>query len=107
MRILCVSYAYLMRILCVYRYELWKPVKNCKKSCKPLSAPEPEETCILGNNTIARGHRYEDGCSRTCICEAGGHLKCQPRCPPNDTTSGVNQHDRCVVLQDPRYLIIL
>ncbi|XP_011504664.1 PREDICTED: putative epidermal cell surface receptor [Ceratosolen solmsi marchali] len=64
------------------------------------SVPEPEETCIFGNSTITRGQRYEDGCLRTCICEAGGHLNCQSRCPPNDT-SDINQHDRCVVLQDP------
>ncbi|XP_031784352.1 putative epidermal cell surface receptor isoform X2 [Nasonia vitripennis] len=65
------------------------------------SAPEPEETCVFGNTTVARGQKVEDGCTKTCICEAGGHLKCQPRCPPNDTASGINQHDRCVVLQDP------
>ncbi|XP_014206439.1 putative epidermal cell surface receptor isoform X2 [Copidosoma floridanum] len=66
------------------------------------SAPEPEETCVLGNNTVSRGQKIEDGCTKTCICEAGGHLKCQPRCPPNDTASSINQHDRCVILPDPR-----
>lgn len=50
-----------------------------------------------------RGQRVEDGCSKVCICEAGGNLKCQQRCPPNDTISATNQHDRCVVLSDPRY----
>ncbi|XP_058793011.1 putative epidermal cell surface receptor isoform X2 [Phymastichus coffea] len=65
------------------------------------SAPEPDETCVFGNTTIARGQKLEDGCSKICICEAGGHLKCQQRCPPNETTTGVNQHDRCVVLKDP------
>lgn len=67
-----------------------------------FSAPEPEETCVFGNTTVSRGQKVEDGCTKTCICEAAGHLKCQPRCPPNDTASGINQHDRCVVLQDPR-----
>ncbi|XP_043286009.1 putative epidermal cell surface receptor [Venturia canescens] len=66
------------------------------------SEPEPDETCIVGNQTFARGQRVEHGCSQVCICEAGGALKCQPRCPPNETTSGVNQHDRCVALTDPR-----
>ncbi|KAJ8673538.1 hypothetical protein QAD02_004800 [Eretmocerus hayati] len=65
-------------------------------------ATEPEESCVFGNTTVARGQKVEDGCSKTCICEAGGHLKCQPRCPPNDTTPGISQHDRCVVLKDPR-----
>ncbi|XP_034177279.2 stranded at second isoform X2 [Osmia lignaria lignaria] len=70
--------------------------------CAADSAPEPEETCVFGNKTVMRGQRVEDGCSRVCICEAGGNLKCQARCPPNDTTSATNQHDRCVVLTDPR-----
>ncbi|XP_054010514.1 putative epidermal cell surface receptor [Hylaeus anthracinus] len=70
--------------------------------CAADSAPEPEETCLFGNKTIMRGQRVEDGCSRVCICEAGGNLKCQPRCPPNETTSVTNQHDRCVILTDPR-----
>lgn len=70
--------------------------------CAADSAPEPEETCVFGNKTIMRGQRVEDGCSRVCICEAGGNLKCQQRCPPNDTISVTNQHDRCVVLTDPR-----
>ncbi|CAK9813290.1 Putative epidermal cell surface receptor [Anthophora quadrimaculata] len=65
-------------------------------------APEPEETCVFGNKTIMRGQRVEDGCTKVCICEAGGNLKCQQRCPPNDTISVTNQHDRCVVLTDPR-----
>ncbi|XP_011702394.1 PREDICTED: putative epidermal cell surface receptor, partial [Wasmannia auropunctata] len=62
---------------------------------------ESNEMCVFGNETVARGQRVEDGCSRVCICEAGGHLKCKPRpkCPPNDTIA--NQHDRCVVLPDP------
>ncbi|XP_039312887.1 putative epidermal cell surface receptor isoform X2 [Solenopsis invicta] len=63
------------------------------------TATEPEETCVFGNATVTRGQRVEDGCSRICICEAGGHLKCQPRCPPNETIA--NLHDRCVVLADP------
>ncbi|EFN69059.1 Putative epidermal cell surface receptor [Camponotus floridanus] len=70
--------------------------------CATDSATEPEETCIFGNKTVTRGQRIEDGCSKVCICEADGHLKCQPRCPPNDTTSIINQHERCVVLTDPR-----
>ncbi|XP_011139831.1 putative epidermal cell surface receptor isoform X1 [Harpegnathos saltator] len=70
--------------------------------CAADSAPEPEETCVFGNQTVARGQRVEDGCSRVCICEAGGHLKCQARCPPNESSSIVNQHDRCVALADPR-----
>ncbi|XP_076235441.1 putative epidermal cell surface receptor isoform X2 [Calliopsis andreniformis] len=70
--------------------------------CAADSAPEPEETCVFGNKTIMRGQRVEDGCTRVCVCEAGGNLKCQPRCPPNETTSATNQHDRCVVLTDPR-----
>ncbi|XP_032663212.1 putative epidermal cell surface receptor isoform X2 [Odontomachus brunneus] len=70
--------------------------------CAADSAPEPEETCIFGSQTVARGQRVEDGCSKVCICEAGGHLKCQARCPPNETTSIANQHDRCVQLTDPR-----
>ncbi|XP_060826436.1 putative epidermal cell surface receptor [Bombus pascuorum] len=70
--------------------------------CAADSAPEPEETCVFGNKTIMRGQRVEDGCSKVCICEAGGNLKCQQRCPPNDTISVTNQHDRCVVLTDPR-----
>ncbi|CAB0037823.1 unnamed protein product, partial [Trichogramma brassicae] len=67
----------------------------------PDSAVESEESCIFGNTTIQRGQRVEDGCAKTCVCEEGGHLKCQPRCPPNDTASSINQHDRCVVLPDP------
>ncbi|XP_015598008.1 putative epidermal cell surface receptor isoform X2 [Cephus cinctus] len=70
--------------------------------CAESSAPEPEESCIFGNETLTRGQRVEDGCSRVCVCEAGGSLKCQPRCPPNETTSAANQHDRCVALPDPR-----
>ncbi|XP_076667213.1 stranded at second isoform X2 [Andrena cerasifolii] len=70
--------------------------------CAADSAPEPEETCVFANKTIMRGLRVEDGCSRVCVCEAGGILKCQPRCPPNETTTATNQHDRCVVLADPR-----
>lgn len=70
--------------------------------CAADSAPEPEETCVFENKTIMRGQRVEDGCSRVCVCEAGGNLKCQQRCPPNDTISVTNQHDRCVVLTDPR-----
>ncbi|KZC06455.1 PREDICTED: putative epidermal cell surface receptor [Dufourea novaeangliae] len=70
--------------------------------CAADSAPEPEETCVFENKTIMRGQRVEDGCSRVCVCEVGGNLKCQPRCPPNETTSATNQHDRCVVLADPR-----
>ncbi|XP_011307744.1 putative epidermal cell surface receptor isoform X2 [Fopius arisanus] len=66
------------------------------------SAPEPEESCIFGNKSLARGQKVEDGCSQVCLCEAGGILKCQPRCPPNDTSSGIKQHDRCVALPDPR-----
>ncbi|EZA61442.1 Putative epidermal cell surface receptor, partial [Ooceraea biroi] len=66
------------------------------------TATEPDETCVLGNKTVTRGQRIEDGCSRVCICEAGGHLKCQARCPPNETVSINNQHDRCVALPDPR-----
>lgn len=58
--------------------------------------------CTFGNKTVSRGQRIENGCSEVCICEAGGHLKCQPRCP-NETISIVNQHERCVVLPDPRY----
>lgn len=72
-----------------------------------VAATEPEETCVFGNKTVTRGQRIEDGCSKVCICEAGGHLKCQPRCPPNDTTSTINQHERCVVLTDPRYSLLL
>nr|XP_033324101.1 putative epidermal cell surface receptor isoform X2 [Megalopta genalis] len=70
--------------------------------CAADSAPEPEESCVFGNETIMRGQRVEDGCTRVCVCEMGGVLKCQPRCPPNETTSATNQHDRCVVLTDPR-----
>ncbi|XP_026670875.1 putative epidermal cell surface receptor isoform X1 [Ceratina calcarata] len=70
--------------------------------CAADSAPEPEETCVFGNKTVMRGQRVEDGCSSVCICEADGNLKCQQRCPPNDTISMTNQHDRCVVLTDPR-----
>ncbi|KOX71016.1 Putative epidermal cell surface receptor [Melipona quadrifasciata] len=70
--------------------------------CAADSAPEPEETCVFENKTIMRGQRVEDGCSRVCVCEAGGNLKCQQRCPPNDTISVTNQHDRCVMLTDPR-----
>ncbi|KAI4477074.1 hypothetical protein M0804_013075 [Polistes exclamans] len=70
--------------------------------CAADSAPEPEETCLFRNKTISRGQRVEDGCSKVCICETGGNLKCQPRCPPNETTSIANQHDRCVELMDPR-----
>lgn len=65
------------------------------------TATESDETCVFGNITVARGQRVEDGCSRVCVCEAGGHLKCQPRCPPNETIA--KQHDRCVILSDPRY----
>lgn len=64
------------------------------------TATESDETCVFGNITVARGQRVDDGCSRVCICEAGGHLKCQPRCPPNET---IAKHDRCVMLPDPRY----
>ncbi|XP_076283603.1 stranded at second isoform X1 [Lasioglossum baleicum] len=74
----------------------------CAADSVSAAAPEPEETCVFGNETIMRGQRVEDGCSRVCVCEAGGVLKCQPRCPPNETTSATNQHDRCVVLTDPR-----
>ncbi|XP_015171957.1 PREDICTED: putative epidermal cell surface receptor isoform X3 [Polistes dominula] len=70
--------------------------------CAADSAPEPEETCLFRNKTISRGQRVEDGCSKVCICETGGNLKCEPRCPPNETTSIANQHDRCVELMDPR-----
>ncbi|XP_072763556.1 putative epidermal cell surface receptor isoform X2 [Anoplolepis gracilipes] len=70
--------------------------------CPTESDPEPEEICIFGNKTVTVGQRVEDDCSKVCICEGGGHLKCQPRCPPNETTSLVNQHERCVVLSDPR-----
>ncbi|XP_035734358.1 putative epidermal cell surface receptor isoform X4 [Vespa mandarinia] len=70
--------------------------------CAADSAPEPEETCVFGNKTISRGQRVVDGCTKICICEAGGNLKCQPRCPPNETTSIASQHDRCVELMDPR-----
>ncbi|CAL7951127.1 unnamed protein product [Xylocopa violacea] len=71
--------------------------------CAADSAPEPEETCVLGNRTIMRGERIaDDDCSKVCICEAGGNLKCQQRCPPNDTISLTNEHDRCVILTDPR-----
>ncbi|XP_044013505.1 putative epidermal cell surface receptor isoform X2 [Aphidius gifuensis] len=66
------------------------------------SATEAEETCVFENKTINRGQRVEDGCSRVCICETGGTLKCQPRCPPNETATGMKQHDRCVALPDPR-----
>jgi hypothetical protein len=58
---------------------------------------------MFGNKTVARKQRIEDGCSRVCVCEDGGHLKCQPRCPPNETTTTANQHDRCVTLPSPRY----
>lgn len=78
---------------------------NIKKKYA-VAATEPEETCILGNKTVSRGQRIEDGCSKVCICEAGGHLKCQSRCPPNETISVVNQHERCVVLPDPRYSLL-
>ncbi|KAL6254939.1 hypothetical protein P5V15_014281 [Pogonomyrmex californicus] len=74
----------------------------CARIVCPDSAIEPEETCVLGNKTVTRGQNIEDGCSRMCICEAGGHLKCHPRCPPNETISIANQHDRCVALPDPR-----
>ncbi|XP_011875167.1 PREDICTED: putative epidermal cell surface receptor [Vollenhovia emeryi] len=69
--------------------------------CPADSATEANEACVFGNNTVARGQRIEDGCTRVCICEAGGNLKCQPRpkCPPNDTIA--KQHDRCVALPDP------
>ncbi|KAG7200157.1 hypothetical protein KM043_000593 [Ampulex compressa] len=70
--------------------------------CAADSAPEPEESCAFGNKTVSRGQRLEDGCARICVCEAGGILKCQPRCPPNETTAVANQHDRCVALTDPR-----
>nr|XP_050853650.1 putative epidermal cell surface receptor isoform X2 [Vespula vulgaris] len=70
--------------------------------CAADSAPEPEETCVFGNKTISRGQRVVDGCTKICICETGGNLKCQPRCPPNETTSIASQHDRCVELMDPR-----
>lgn len=70
-----------------------------------VAATEPEETCVLGNKTVTRGQSIKDGCSKVCICEAGGYLKCQPRCPPNETVSTVNQHERCVVLSDPRYIV--
>ncbi|XP_076166431.1 stranded at second isoform X3 [Ptiloglossa arizonensis] len=71
--------------------------------CAADSAPEPEETCLFANKTIARGQRVEDGCSRVCVCEAGGGLECRSRCPPNETSSSPTaQHDRCVVLTDPR-----
>ncbi|XP_076638492.1 stranded at second isoform X1 [Colletes latitarsis] len=70
--------------------------------CAADSVPEPEETCVFANKTIMRGQRVEDGCSRICVCEPAGNLNCQPRCPPNETTSATNQHDRCVVLTDPR-----
>ena len=66
------------------------------------AATEAEETCVFGNTTVARGQRVEEGCSKICICEAGGYLKCQPRCPPSDAVSGTNQQDHCVRLKDPR-----
>ncbi|KAL0118129.1 hypothetical protein PUN28_009063 [Cardiocondyla obscurior] len=100
--------------LCVYPYvragrELKDPL--CQEKlvaeepccalmlCSADSAVEPDETCVLGNTTVTRGQRIEDGCTRVCICETGGHLKCQPRCPPNETIA--KQHDRCVALTDP------
>ncbi|XP_018314632.1 putative epidermal cell surface receptor isoform X1 [Mycetomoellerius zeteki] len=69
--------------------------------CPAGSDIESNETCVFNNKTVTIGQRVEDGCSRVCICEAGGHLKCKPRpkCPPNETVT--NQHDRCVVLIDP------
>ncbi|XP_067213383.1 putative epidermal cell surface receptor isoform X2 [Linepithema humile] len=70
--------------------------------CEPHSGNKKtdNETCMFGNKTVARKQRIEDGCSRICVCEDGGHLKCQPRCPPNETTTA-NQHDRCVTLASP------
>ncbi|XP_066598389.1 putative epidermal cell surface receptor [Prorops nasuta] len=61
---------------------------------------EADESCVFNNKTVPRGERIEDGCSKVCVCEAAGSLKCQPRCPPNETAIA-NQHDRCVVLTDP------
>ncbi|XP_023288132.1 putative epidermal cell surface receptor [Orussus abietinus] len=80
------------------------PEEPCcaKLVCAEDSAVEPEETCEFRNKTVARGQRVEDGCTKVCVCEAEGLLKCQPRCPPSDVTPGVKQHDRCVVLPDPR-----
>ncbi|XP_034938419.1 putative epidermal cell surface receptor isoform X2 [Chelonus insularis] len=66
------------------------------------SAPEPDETCFFANKPILRGQRVEDGCTKTCFCDIGGVLKCEPRCPPNETTSEIHNHDRCVALADPR-----
>ncbi|KAK0163695.1 hypothetical protein PV328_002401 [Microctonus aethiopoides] len=66
------------------------------------SSLEAEETCLFGNKTLIRGQRAEDGCTKVCDCESGGSLKCRPRCPPNDTNSALNHHDRCVALADPR-----
>ncbi|XP_036142581.1 putative epidermal cell surface receptor [Monomorium pharaonis] len=63
------------------------------------TAIKSEESCTFGNITVAKGQRIEDGCSKICICETGGNLKCQPRCPPNEIIT--NLHDRCVVLADP------
>ncbi|XP_020280700.1 putative epidermal cell surface receptor isoform X2 [Pseudomyrmex gracilis] len=71
-------------------------------SCVTDSDTEPDEMCTFNNRTIARGQKVEDGCSRVCVCEAGGYLKCEPRCPPNETSALVGQHDRCVILSDPR-----
>jgi len=70
-----------------------------------LTAVESNETCVFNNKTVTIGQRVEDGCSRVCTCEAGGHLKCKPRpkCPPNETVTATNEHDRCVVLIDPGY----
>ncbi|XP_018372866.1 PREDICTED: putative epidermal cell surface receptor isoform X1 [Trachymyrmex cornetzi] len=69
--------------------------------CPAGLAVESNETCVFNNKTVTIGQRVEDGCSRVCTCEAGGHLKCKPRpkCPPNETVT--NEHDRCVVLIDP------
>ncbi|XP_048507577.1 putative epidermal cell surface receptor isoform X2 [Athalia rosae] len=79
--------------------------------CSQLdSEPEPEELCYLGDQTVQRGETIQDGCSRVCVCEAQGELKCRPRCTEGSvsdsmtTMSGsrATQRDKCVRVPDPK-----
>lgn len=75
-----------------------------RKMCFTDNKKIDDETCVFGNKTIARKERIEDDVDcRVCVCEDGGHLKCQPRCPLNETTTTANQHDGCVTLKSPKY----
>ncbi|KAJ8302983.1 hypothetical protein KUTeg_019379 [Tegillarca granosa] len=65
----------------------------------PYIPPVPKNVCIMNGKSYTQGQRWNDGCSRICVCDDGvtGHYSCSDRCPQYQ-----NIAPSCIMVPDPK-----